>query len=101
PPFPTLRSSDLPNNTPSVIANGNSLFDRVISEFKSVWSQVRANEGIKKFLPAYFFNSVGVQTIMVVATMFGQKELELEQKSLITIIILIQLVAIVGAFIMS
>lgn len=99
--FSMIPFRALPNNTPSVIANGNSLFDRVISEFKSVWSQVRANEGIKKFLPAYFFNSVGVQTIMVVATMFGQKELELEQKSLITIIILIQLVAIVGAFIMS
>lgn len=91
----------LPNNTPSISGHGISLFQRVTIEFKNVWKQVKKNEGIKRFLPAYFFNSVGVQTIMVVATMFGQKELDLEQQSLIITIILIQLVAILGAYIMS
>ena len=99
--FSMIPFKALPNNEPSENANGISLTAKVISEFKSVWSQIKQNEGIKKFLPAYFFNSVGVQTIMVVATMFGQKELNLEQTSLITTIILIQLVAILGAYIMS
>lgn len=99
--FSMIPFSALPNNTPSISAHGTTLLERVTSEFKSVLSQVRGNEGIKRFLPAYFFNSVGVQTIMVVATMFGQKELELEQQSLIITIILIQLVAIVGAIVMS
>ncbi|MCA5003768.1 MFS transporter [Sphingobacterium bovistauri] len=99
--FSLIPFNALPNNSPSVVVKGKSLIQRVNSEFKDVWSQVRINEGIKKFLPAYFFNSVGVQTIMVVATMFGQKELDLEQQSLIITIILIQLVAIIGAFIMS
>jgi UMF1 family MFS transporter len=99
--FSMIPFKALPNNTASAAAQGTSLLERVTSEFKSVLIQVRANEGIKRFLPAYFFNSVGVQTIMVVATMFGQKELELEQQSLIITIILIQLVAILGAFIMS
>lgn len=99
--FSLIPFKALPNNTPSIAAQGVSLIQRVNSEFKSVLSQVRANQGIKRFLPAYFFNSVGVQTIMVVATMFGQKELDLEQQSLIITIILIQLVAIIGAYIMS
>jgi len=99
--FSLIPFKALPNNTPSIGAQGVSLIQRVNSEFKSVLSQVRANQGIKRFLPAYFFNSVGVQTIMVVATMFGQKELDLEQQSLIITIILIQLVAIIGAYIMS
>lgn len=99
--FSIIPFRALPNNEPSILAKGTSLFKRVTFEFKSVLQQVRANQGIKRFLPAYFFNSVGVQTIMVVATMFGQKELDLEQQSLIITIILIQLVAIVGAFIMS
>lgn len=99
--FSLIPFRALPNNHPSESAKGLSLFNRVSSEFKNVYAQVRANKGIRRFLPAYFFNSVGVQTIMVVATMFGQKELDLDQQSLITTIILIQLVAILGAFIMS
>lgn len=99
--FSLIPFKALPNNSPSSEAHGKTLLQRVNSEFNNVWAQVKANQGIKRFLPAYFFNSVGVQTIMVVATMFGQKELELEQTSLIITIILIQLVAIIGAYIMS
>ncbi|MFD2555642.1 MFS transporter [Sphingobacterium tabacisoli] len=91
----------LPNNQPSEHASGKGLFERVYTEFRSVWQQISLNKAVKRFLPAYFFNSVGVQTIMVVATMFGQKELDLEQESLIVTIILIQLVAIIGAYLMS
>lgn len=99
--FSMIPFRALPHNTASTAAKGVSLFQRVTAEFRSVLQQVKVNQGIKRFLPAYFFNSVGVQTIMVVATMFGQKELDLEQQSLIITIILIQLVAIIGAFIMS
>ena len=99
--FSLIPFNALPNNEPSIAAKGVALLPRVTSEFKNVFAQVKANKGIKRFLPAYFFNSVGVQTIMVVATMFGQKELDLNQQSLIITIILIQLVAIIGAYIMS
>ncbi|MCI0921389.1 MFS transporter [Sphingobacterium rhinopitheci] len=99
--FSMIPFAKLPNNNPSTHAQGISVFSRVRSEFYSVWMQIKVNKGIKRFLPAYFFNSVGVQTIMVVATMFGQKELDLAQDSLIITIILIQLVAIAGAFMMS
>lgn len=99
--FSMIPFQKLPNNEPSEHAKGVGLFTRVRNEFAAVWSQIKQNKGIKRFLPAYFFNSVGVQTIMVVATMFGQKELELAQSSLIITIILIQLVAIVGALLMS
>lgn len=99
--FSLIPFFNLPNNKPNVLAPGQTLVKRVKDEFQQVWMQVRANDAIKRFLPAYFFNSVGVQTIMVVATMFGQKELDLPQETLIVTIILIQLVAIIGAFIMS
>lgn len=99
--FSMIPFSKLPNNQPSLHAKGTRVIQRVKSEFNSVWGQIKNNKGIKCFLPAYFFNSVGVQTIMVVATMFGRKELELPQESLIITIILIQLVAIGGAYLMS
>ena len=99
--FSMIPFKKLPNNNPSEHSQGISVYARVKSEFHSVWLQILGNKGIRRFLPAYFFNSVGVQTIMVVATMFGQKELDLAQDSLIITIILIQLVAIAGAFLMS
>lgn len=99
--FSLIPFAKLPNNKPSLHAQGKGMMDRVKTEFQSVVKQIKQNQGIRRFLPAYFFNSVGVQTIMVVATMFGQKELDLAQDSLIITIILIQLVAIIGAFLMS
>ncbi len=99
--FSLIPFAVLPNNQVSSLKSSQTIFQRVRTESSKVWNQVRNHEAIRKFLPAYFFNSVGVQTIMVVATMFGQKELNLAQDSLIMTIILIQLVAIIGAFIMS
>jgi MFS transporter, UMF1 family len=44
---------------------------------------------------------MGVQTVMLAATMFGQKTLGLPPVKLIITVVLIQLVAIAGAFLMS
>lgn len=56
---------------------------------------------LKRFLPAFFFYSMGVQTIMLVAAGFGAKVLKMETSGLIEIILIIQLVAIGGATLMS
>ena len=36
---------------------------------------------LKRYLPAFFFYSMGVQTIMLVAASFGAKELKMETSS--------------------
>ena len=56
---------------------------------------------LKRFLFAYFFYSMGVQTVMLAATIFGSKVLNLPSTNLIVIIVIIQLVAIPGAYIIS
>ena len=56
---------------------------------------------LKRFLFAFFFYSMGVQTVMLVAIDFGIKELKLEDTKLIIVAVIIQLVAIVGATGMS
>ena len=56
---------------------------------------------IKRFLPAFFFYAMGVQTVMIVAAAFGEKVLHLGAPKLIATILLIQLVAIAGAYLMS
>ena len=73
-------------------------------ELKLVWQQVRLMPSLRRFLFSFFLYSMGVQTVMLVAAGFGKKEIfpkkEDEPKLLITIII-IQLVAMVGAILMS
>jgi len=44
---------------------------------------------------------MGVQTVMLAATIFGKKVLKLEDSQLIMTILIIQIVAIAGAYIMS
>jgi UMF1 family MFS transporter len=62
---------------------------------------VRQIPTIKRFLPAFFCYSVGVQTVLVVAAAFGEKVLNLGAAKLIGTILIIQLVAILGAMGMS
>lgn len=70
-------------------------------ELSIVWKQVIHMPVLKRFLLAFFFYSMGVQTVMLVAIDFGLKILKLEDSKLIIVAVLIQLVAIAGAIGMS
>lgn len=70
-------------------------------ELRSVWRQLKEMEGMRKFLFAFFFYNMGVQTVMYLAATFGSKELKMEASSLIMTILLIQFVAIVGAYLFA
>ena len=70
-------------------------------ELKIVWEQVVHMPILKRFLAAFFFYSMGVQTVMLVAIVFGIKELKLPDQQLIITAVIIQIVAIVGAIGMS
>src|SRR5690606_12350179 len=71
------------------------------AELRDVWSRLKEIPEIKRFLPAFFFYAMGVQTVMIVAAAFGEKILHLGAPKLIGTILLIQLVAIGGAYLMS
>lgn len=70
-------------------------------ELKLVWEQLIHMPVLKRFLTAFFFYSMGVQTVMLVAIDFGIKELKLPDDRLIITAVIIQLVAIAGAIGMS
>lgn len=70
-------------------------------ELKIVWKQVIKMPVLKRYLSAFFFYSMGVQTVMLVAIDFGIKELKLADDKLIITAVIIQLVAIAGAIVMS
>ena len=70
-------------------------------ELKMVWKQVIKMPVLKRFLFAFFFYSMGVQTVMLVAIDFGIKIMKLADDKLIITAVIIQLVAIAGALGMS
>ncbi|MCG1036704.1 MFS transporter [Polaribacter sargassicola] len=70
-------------------------------ELKLVFKEVVENQTLKRFLISFFLLSVGVQTIILLATIFGSTELGLEAIDLIITVLLIQIVAILGAFLFS
>jgi UMF1 family MFS transporter len=91
----------LPKGSPNAKTHHQHLIRGGFIELGKVWEQVKKMPVLKRYLPAFFFYSMGVQTIMLVATSFGAKELKMEQSSLIAIILIIQIVAIGGATLMS
>lgn len=70
-------------------------------ELKKVWNELRNYSNLKRFLISFFLLSIGVQTIILMAAIFGSSELELPAMNLIVTILLVQIVAIAGAAIFS
>ena len=85
--------------THHVIFNG-------FNELKKVWILLKANIALKRYLGSFFVSSMAVQTAILVATYFGAQEISWSSKEestigLIVCILLIQLVAVLGAFLTS
>ena len=72
-----------------------------INEIKHVVAEIRSKPLIMKFITAFFFYDMGVQTVIYVATIFAKDELNIPQDGLIITLLLIQLVAIPGSFLAS
>ncbi len=71
-------------------------------ELKGVWKQLGEEVRLKRYLIAFFVYSMAVQTVMLIATYFGEEEILWSSDSerttgLIISILVIQLVAILGA----
>ena len=90
--------------------NGNKITKAVFfngfKELKKVWNLLGENLILKKYLFSFFVYSMAVQTFMLVATYFGEQEVlwgsDSEKTSgLITSILLIQLIAVLGAILTS
>jgi MFS transporter, UMF1 family len=82
-------------------ASPNNIITSGYKELRKVWNQLKQMPVIKRFLGAFFFYNMGVQTVMLAATLYGKSELEIPVANLIIAILLIQLVAIPGAYFIS
>lgn len=71
-------------------------------ELRSVWGQLGKEVKLKRYLAAFFVYSMAVQTVMLIATYFGEEEIAWGTDSerttgLIVSILVIQIVAVLGA----
>ncbi|HEX5153930.1 MAG TPA: MFS transporter [Parafilimonas sp.] len=98
--FAQITFARVPEAKRSNVAKGN-VFTDGFNSVKKVYHQVKTMPVLKRYLRGFFFYSMGVQTVMLAATIFGSKLLQLEATKLIITLIIIQLVAIPGAIIMS
>ncbi|MFM7021904.1 MAG: MFS transporter [Flavobacteriales bacterium] len=66
-------------------------------ETKKVWQQIRTQKLLHKFIITYFFISMGLQTLMLIAPMFALNDLKVEKSALIVVALIIQVAGILGA----
>ncbi len=73
-------------------------------ELRQVWRDLQGQTKLKRYLAAFFMYSMAVQTVMLVASFFGEHEVEWEANGidktlgLIVTILIIQIIAIAGAY---
>ncbi|WP_299114136.1 MFS transporter [uncultured Winogradskyella sp.] len=70
-------------------------------ELKTVANEIVGYPQLRTFLISFFLFSVGAQTIIYMAGIFGSNELGLPTMNLILTILVVQLVAVVGAYLFS
>jgi UMF1 family MFS transporter len=99
--FGWLSISRLPKSHGVKGAHSKNLFTQGYKELHKVWLELKTQPLLKQFLFSFFFFNMGVQTIMLAATLYGKSELNIPTTNLIIAILIIQLVAIPGAHIMA
>jgi UMF1 family MFS transporter len=95
--FSIITFIRLPDNPYNRIASGN-IFTKGYEEILKVYHSLADLKNLKRYLLSFFFYNMGVQTVMYLAASFGSKELQMESENLIGIVLIIQIVAIFGAY---
>ncbi len=68
---------------------------------KHTFKDLNQYKNIRVFLAGFFFYSLAMQTIFLMAAMFGSSEIGMESSELIMTILLIQIEAVLGAWLFS
>ena len=99
--FGWLSISRLPAGRGVKGAHNKNLITQGYKEIHKVWIELKTLPVLKRFLVSFFFYNMGVQTVMLAATLYGKSELNIPTTNLSLAILIIQIVAIPGAHIMA
>lgn len=98
--FAQITFSVLPKAQKTVLATKEKMTSG-FETLKLVWKEIRKLPVLRNYLLGFFFYSMGVQTVMLAAALFGSQVLHVPTPNLILAILIIQLVAIAGAYLMA
>lgn len=98
--FAQIPFRRLPSNVYGKKPTGEILLNGY-RELKSVIGKLKDLPNIKRYIISFFFFNMGVQTVMLIATLFGTDVLGLGSAQLIPVIIIIQLIGILGSFLFA
>jgi MFS transporter, UMF1 family len=109
--FAQITFAVLPKSEPNPVSKSHNVFTKGYSELRKVWNDVKQQRTLKRFLLAFFFLGMGVETVMYSAALFakelifpntGNKATDAANggKLMLTILI-IQIVAIGGSYLFS
>ncbi|MDP3312730.1 MFS transporter [Lutibacter sp.] len=98
--FAQVTFSRLPNNPFKRKPEKDFIF-KGFKELQLVLKEIKKQAQLKILLISFFLYSIGVQTVILLASTFGIKDLGLETSNLIITILLIQIVGVIGAFVFS
>jgi len=97
--FSLITFLKLPKYTLGNRSKKGKTLTRGYQELKKVFQQVKSLPQLRTFLYAYLFMTMGVLNVMFMSAIYGKKELHLDDSILIPIILLIQLLGMVGAWV--
>lgn len=78
-----------------------SILGRGVNELKVIGKKVSQRSVLKRFLSAFFAYSMGVSTVMLLAPLFASKVVGIESTEMIVIVLILQVLAIVGAILFA
>ncbi len=110
--FAQITFSTLPKSIPPPTVHGNNFLTKGYGELKKVWNELKSQPLLKRFLFSFLFISMGVQTVMYSAALFAKQQIfpdipgnaeanKSNSGKLMITILIIQLVAIIGAYLFS
>jgi len=79
----------------------SNLISKGFQELKKVFYAIRTQKNTKLFLASFFCYIAAVQTVIAMASVFAVKELGFETGELIQLLLLLQLIGALGAFLFS
>jgi MFS transporter, UMF1 family len=93
--FRRLRDNPVKNAiTSDVLGKG-------FRELRNVLTVMRQQESMPRYLLAFFFYSMGVQTVILLAPLFGESVIGLPSEKLILTVLILQIVAVGGSFLFA
>ncbi|MFQ3576026.1 MAG: MFS transporter [Cytophagales bacterium] len=99
--FSQITFSYLPRDRKSKQNFSFKMLNAGFKELSLTFKKLSGNKMAKRFLMAFLFYSIGFQVIMYLSPLFATEELGIETSGLIVVILTIQMVAILGAFLIA